>query len=85
MPAALILFGVGYAHTIHWFGLIVAATVLCATLVFGCMLPIQVRSFVVAARLTANMSLQCSTLSILITHWEASVLYLLFWFVDIFT
>jgi prolipoprotein diacylglyceryltransferase len=40
-PAGLILWGVGAAHEIHWFGLVFAMGIMAATITIGCQLPVS--------------------------------------------
>jgi len=41
VPAGLLLWGIGAAHKVHWFGLVFAMGILGASLTMGCQLPIS--------------------------------------------
>lgn len=40
VPSGLILWGVGAAHNVHWFGLVVAMYMLATSIAVGCQVPI---------------------------------------------
>jgi hypothetical protein len=41
IPGGLLIWGLGAAHQVHWFGLIVAMAMLAASITIGCQLPVS--------------------------------------------